>query len=236
MKKNEYLAQLKTELKKNNAADMDDILLEYEQHFAFKMADGYSEEEIAAKLGAPASIAAQFDSVKDSGKNRAGGGLLLKLGLGCTAVFEALFYILFLAWDVVLAVSALTFATLGVCLICSLNVAGLIPYMPYLGSLIFGICMLGLAAIFCAATVYCFAFLKQVIKASLRWHKNMTHASALPPLPWNPQFEPKTRRMLRTVLLWAVAVFGACFVLGFIVLALQAGTMGFWHHWSWFVS
>jgi len=34
MKKNEYLAELKSELKKNNASDIDDIMLEYEQHFA----------------------------------------------------------------------------------------------------------------------------------------------------------------------------------------------------------
>ena len=234
MKKNEYLSQLKSELKKNNAADMDDIVSEYEQHFAFKMADGYSEEEIAAKLGAPSVIAAQFDSAKKAEKSGSG-GFFVKLGLGFTAIFEAMFYILFLAWDIVLAASAVTLAVVGVCLICAVNVSGLIPYMPYLGSLILGVSTLGLAAIFVVAAVYCFAFLKQVIKASVRWHKNMTSASALPPLPWNPQFAPKTRRTLRTILLWAVAVFGACFVLAFVVLALQAGSLGFWHHWNWFV-
>ena len=51
MKKDEYLAQLVNELKKNAVADADDIVNEYEQHFAFKMADGFSEDEIAAKLG-----------------------------------------------------------------------------------------------------------------------------------------------------------------------------------------
>lgn len=236
MKKNEYLGELKSELKRNNAADMDDIMSEYEQHFAFKMADGYSEEEIAAKLGVPAQIAAQFDSAKDIGKKMTGTNFFLKLGLGFTAIFEAMFHILFLAWDLVLAVLTLTFGVLGVCLISTLNISGLIPYMPFLGSLILGISTLGLAAIFGVASVYCFVFLKQVIKASVRWHKNMTSASALPPLPWNPQFEPKTRRTLRTVLLWAVAVFGVCFVLAFIVMTLSAGTMGFWHHWKWFVG
>ena len=234
MKKNEYLAQLKSELKKNNAADMDEIILEYEQHFAFKMADGYSEEEIAAKLDVPSAIAAQFDSAKEMAKSGAG-GFFVKLGLGFTAIFETMFYILFLAWDIVLAASALTLSVLGVCLISAMNISGLIPYMPFLGSLILGVSVLGLAVIFAVATVYCFAFFKQAIKASIRWHKNMTSASALPPLPWNPQFEPKTRRTLRTVLLWAVAIFGACFVLAFVVLALQAGALGFWHHWNWFV-
>ncbi len=236
MKKNEYLAELRSELKRNNAADMDDIILEYEQHFAFKMADGYSEEEIAAKLGAPKTIAAQFDSAKDMGENQTGAGFFLKLGLGFTALFEAMFYILFLSWDIVLAVSTVSFGTLGVYLVGYFEYFRFFPRMPYLGSLILGISILGLAIIFAVATIYCFAFLKQVIKASVRWHKNMTSKSALPPLPWNPQFEPKTRRTLRTVLLWAVAVFGICFVLSFIGLAFSAGTMGFWHHWNWFVG
>ena len=235
MKMNEYLAQLKSELKKNNAADLDDIISEYEQHFAFKMADGYSEEEIAAKLGAPSVIAAQFDSAKEARKSGSDGGFFVKLGLSFAAIFEAMFYILFLAWNLVLAASALSLGIVGFCLIFAMNISGLIPYMPYLGSLILGISVLGLSVIFGAATVYCFAFLKQAKKASVRWHKNMTNASALPPLPWNPQFKPKTRRSLRTILLWALAVFGACFVLAFVVLAFQAGALGFWHHWNWFV-
>ncbi len=235
MKKNEFLAQLKNELKKNSAADAEDIVLEYEQHFAFKMADGYSEEEIASKLGEPKSIAAQFDSTRDLGKKMTGGGFFLKLGLGCAAFFEALFYILFLAWDIVLAASTIVIGVLGGCLVTTLNISELIPYMPFLGSLIFGISVLGLAVIFGVASVYCFAFLRQMIRASVRWHKNMGSSGTLPPLPWAPQFEPKTRRKLRTVMLGALAVFGVFFVLGFTVLALQAGTLGFWHHWNWFV-
>ena len=44
MTKSEFLLQLKNELKKNNISDLDDVLNEYEQHFAFKLADGFSEE------------------------------------------------------------------------------------------------------------------------------------------------------------------------------------------------
>ena len=60
MTKLEYLTALQTELRKKNVVDVDDIVTEYEQHFLFKLADGYSEEEIAAKLGAPEQIAVQF--------------------------------------------------------------------------------------------------------------------------------------------------------------------------------
>lgn len=61
MTKLDYMAQLAQELKRRGVADADDVLEEYEQHFAFKLSDGYSEEEIAAKLGSPKELAAQFD-------------------------------------------------------------------------------------------------------------------------------------------------------------------------------
>ena len=61
MNKREYLAQLERELKRNHVPDAGEILNEYAQHFAFKLADGYSEEEISARLGEPAALAAQFD-------------------------------------------------------------------------------------------------------------------------------------------------------------------------------
>lgn len=56
MKKNEFMTKLADELKKRGVEDADDVAAEYEQHFAFKLADGYSEEEIAAKLGDPVAL------------------------------------------------------------------------------------------------------------------------------------------------------------------------------------
>ena len=50
MTKHEFMARLASELHKRNVADAADVIEEYEQHFAFNLADGYSEEEIAAKL------------------------------------------------------------------------------------------------------------------------------------------------------------------------------------------
>ena len=51
MTKSEFMTRLEHELRKRNVVDAADVMEEYEQHFAFKLADGYSEEEIAAKLG-----------------------------------------------------------------------------------------------------------------------------------------------------------------------------------------
>jgi uncharacterized membrane protein len=62
MTKNDFLSTLTAELKRRDMADTQEIVSEYEQHIAFKMADGYSEEEIVAKLGDPFLIAAQFEA------------------------------------------------------------------------------------------------------------------------------------------------------------------------------
>ena len=60
MTKHEFMERLTNALKRNGIEDISEIIDEYEQHFAFKMADGFCEAEIAAKLGDPLQLAAQF--------------------------------------------------------------------------------------------------------------------------------------------------------------------------------
>lgn len=62
MTKNEFLSRLSGALASRGVADTADILEEYESHFVCKLADGYSEEEIAAKLGDPTQLAGQFEA------------------------------------------------------------------------------------------------------------------------------------------------------------------------------
>ncbi|NCB52975.1 MAG: DUF1700 domain-containing protein [Clostridia bacterium] len=235
MKKSDYLGRLRDELQKKKIPDVDDIVSEYEQHFAFRLADGHTEEEIAAKLEAPEAIAAQFGTEKSEKSPKSAGGFLLYAGLTFAALLEAMLYILFFAWVIVLGAASVAFAAIGGCLIVNTNVAGLIPAMPYSGALILGISILALAVVSAVGTVYCFAYTKQLIKASMRWHRNMTASSPLPPLPVNPQFSVKIKRTLRTVILSATMVCGVTFVVAYTVLALQAGALGFWHVWHWFV-
>ena len=68
MTRNEFVTQLTAELHKRNVAAAADVVEEYQQHFAFKLADGYSEE-IAARLGDPVALAAQFGAV-EAGERR----------------------------------------------------------------------------------------------------------------------------------------------------------------------
>ena len=83
MTKQEYIDTLIKALKMNKIKEIDEIISEYEDHFAFKIADGYSEEEVAAKLEKPEIIAAQFvydeSSSSKTGK-RSGSSIISKIG------------------------------------------------------------------------------------------------------------------------------------------------------------
>ena len=241
MTRNEYLATLENELKKKHIDDTAEIVEEYEQHFDFKLADGFSEEEIAAKLGAPAAIATQFEAVKAAApgkKANNGGSIWVKIGMATLIPFEWIGFILLFCWVVVLGALGLASAAIGICLIA--QVSSFMQFaalqMPYLSALILGLTMFALAIAFGAGCCYFFAFLKQLVRADLRWHKNVVFGAALPPLPTAPQLKTKSGRALRKTFLISTAVFGVLFVLGFVISVIQAGEFGFWHAWNWFVK
>ena len=86
--------------------------------------------------------------------------------------------------------------------------------------------------------VYYAAFLRQLVRSFGRFqHNALASASgeaALPALAINPQFSAKTRRRLRAAALISLALSAACFVLSYVVCALSAGSLQFWHAWGWF--
>jgi uncharacterized membrane protein len=234
MTKQEYLSELKAELNKNAVADADDIITEYEQHFLFKLADGFDEAQIASKLGAPAHIAMQYAGLPAAGKKKGGKKAFLVLWLTVMGVFEVMLYGAFLWFIVALFCASLVPAILGGELIIGVNVMNILPPMPYGGAIVMGITLLAASVMLVVAALFCFAFLKQMVRASLRWRKNLLSDEALPPLPLSPQFSPKGKRAIRGVFLWALLIFGTTFVLGYAILALYTHSMGFWHALGWF--
>lgn len=103
MKKTEFLTRLNDELNRRNVADAADIVEKYAQHFDLKLADGYFEEEIAARLGDPAMLAAQFGEDEDAPQRRPGSKALTVIGLVLADVFAGLFFLLLVGFAVVLA-------------------------------------------------------------------------------------------------------------------------------------
>ena len=233
MKKNEFLSSLGAELKKNNVSEAADIVGEYEQHFTFKMADGFTEEEIAAKLGSPLALAAQFESaaVAKGGSRK----LLTAVGLGFTDLFVGALYILLFAWGLVMAALSVASATLTVCLLAKINIHSLIPPMPYTSAVVFAVASAALAFIAAIGCLYFAAFVRQSMRSFGRFQRNaLAGAAALPSLPLYPQFAGKTRRWLRTAVLSGLTILAASFVLGVIISTLSAGALQFWHTWGWF--
>ena len=234
MNKKDYLIALRMELERRNVPDLEEIIEEYDEHFRFKLADGYAESEIAVKLGPPERIAAQFESEEEEETYKKA-GLGRKL-LSCfVCIPEIIAGIVFLAWDIVIAAAAIAFTGLGVALAAQLDWTGIIPEMPYRSALVFGICAFALAVLVGCAAFYCFAFLKQSIKSRARWHKNLVSGAKLPPLPASPQFSGKAKRVFRAIVHYTAAAAGVSFILAYVLSALAAKSVEFWHAWEWFV-
>ena len=238
MTKLEFLEKLTAELKRNNVPDAADIIDEYQQHFAFKLADGYPEEEIAAKLGDPAAIAAQYDA--PSPQHKGGRKAVTVLGLGAADFFFGILCVLLCAWQVVMAACAAAFTGICVTLIGGLGRFPLftVPQMPYPCALILGVAFGALAVLSAVGGRYFWGFIRQLTRAFGRFHKNSLAAAsgraALPPLPVYPQFSAKVKRRLRRTATVAAAVFAVCFVAGFAACVIAAGAFEFWHTWGWF--
>ena len=238
MTKVEFLSVLSAILEKNQVSDAAEILDEYEQHFTFKLADGYSEEEIAARLGDPEQLAMQYERSVASTVQRS--GTMTKIGLGFFDIFAALFYLLLAACGAVILVASIAFIAVGICMIVGASPYSLIPAMPYHCSLIIGIALTALGVLAAVGCKYYWALMKQLARSFCRFQRNTIAAAigtpVLPSLPVYVKFAPKTNRRLRKLALIALLVFAAFFILGYVVCALSAGSFEFWHVWGWFAN
>lgn len=239
MTKSEFLLQLKNELKKNNISDLDDVLNEYEQHFAFKLADGFSEEEIAAKLGNPSELASQF--IPDTSQKKYGGRKTVTIiGMIFANIFTGAFFLMLFIFAAVMGVVTVTSGVIGICLIGGYNIYNLIPGMPYLCAIIYAVSLLSFAILSAAACLYFVVFTRQLMRSYKRFHINVMAASAgkatLPSLPVYPLLSAKFKRRLRMLALSSLTVFAVTLVLGYIISAILAGNLEFWHVWGWFAK
>jgi uncharacterized membrane protein len=237
MTRNEFLSKLTDELKKYNITDTADIVSEYEQHFAFKMADGFSEEEIAAKLGNPAELASQFESISEN-KKYEGRKAVAVIGLCITDFFTGVFFLLLMAWEAIMAAFSICNAVAAVCLLGGISPWSLIPSMPYLSGVVFALSLIALAVLSAVGCIYFAAFIRQLMRSYGRFRQNTMAAASgnavLPSLAIHPRLPAKINRRIRTVALLSLSLFAACFVLGMTVSMISAGALEFWHAWGWF--
>ena len=196
------------------------MLEECEQHFAFKLADGYSEEEIAARLGSPAELAAQFEAAPQP--KRRGSVALTWLWLAWADLAYGIFAVLLIAWGAVMAACVLSFGLTAVCLIGRLDrfPPATLPPMPYVSALLLGLALAALTVACCIGCVWIFSAYVQSCRNKLAAARGESKRSQAP--------------RVRTALLVSLAGFGVCLMLGMAVSAKLAGRLDFWNDWNWF--
>lgn len=239
MNRKEFIDILRKKLHENNISDLEEIVAEYDEHFDFKLSDGYSEEEIAAKLGNPEEIAMQYSTGNIEKKASAKKAIVLT-GLVFADIFVGAFFALLFGWILVIGAFTVASATIGISYIGGFNVYSLIPSVPhYWLGLIYALMFLSLAVLSGVGTIYCVSFCRQLLRAYGRFHRNCISSASgkavLPPLATYPQFSMKTQRTFRRMALIFLAVFAVTFVLAFISSAISAGALEFWHEWKWFI-
>lgn len=67
MNRDDYLRQLKLNLYGLSTEEIEDIILDYEEHFQIGLSKGKSEEEISSELGNPRDIASNYISQSSNG-------------------------------------------------------------------------------------------------------------------------------------------------------------------------
>lgn len=238
MTKSEFLEALTAQLNRKKIPDTAEIVDEYREHFACSLADGYTEEEIAAKLGDPCTIAAQYDTIPATSKR---GKKAIAITTLCTADFSfGILCVLLYTCGIVLGALTLSFAALCIGLLTNIRLFGVsfTPQLPYSCAVTLGIASAALAALCGIGTFYFFPSIRRLMRSFGRFHQNvLARASGRPMPPDAPAaspFTPKQRRRLRNLTILFAAIFIVFAVAGFLACARSAEQIEFWHAWGWF--
>ena len=137
-----------------------------------------------------------------------------------------------------LGAAAVAFVLAGVCLGFNLNASNLLPNMPDLVRFIFAAVLLALAVLTAVGTAYFGLYARQLLRSYSRWHRNTLATASgealLPNIPIHPQISAAKNRSMRRIGLIALTVFVITLQAGYMVAALTAGALEFWHVWGWF--
>ena len=237
MNKQEYLHELEKALRVKHVPDNESILEEYAEHFDMKKLDGYSEEEISAKLGFPKDLAEQFASINTSSGTEKWKRVALSIGLVFVHFFVGAFFILLYTWVFALLATSIASAALGISIIARISLWGIIPQMPYFCALFIGLTLLAMAVLSIIGMEYCRLYTTQLLRVYIHWCKSILRKRKIsPPLTIYPQIEAKKRRRMRTIALISLTVLAICALIGVGSMMISAGTFEPWHAWHWFES
>ncbi|MDD3842806.1 MAG: DUF1700 domain-containing protein [Candidatus Izemoplasmatales bacterium] len=229
MTKKTFIETLKVGLAKMNISDFDDIIRDYETHFANELAKGKSEEEIASEIGDINQILADFAPEAIPQKESSGRGALFT-GLVISDFFVFLFFVI--AYILILVPIAL-FASgcaLGIYYSFGINIISVFPIMPYWIGLLFGLDFFFLGLIGLSSIYYYARFLSWMTRKYRFWHQSVLKKT-------EKQFIglEKSSRIMNKIIVYSSFGFLIFAVFGYIIAAISAGSLEFWHVWDWFV-
>jgi uncharacterized membrane protein len=245
MNRQEYLSTLEKSLTAAGVRDNADIIEEYAEHFKRKSADGYSEEETAARLAPPEEIAGQFCEISQKETTGKGGSItrtFLTIAVVFLDIIIAPIFIMLYAWTFTFGLFAFTCALTGaLCIVVghSLSIGDTLilqmPQMPYISAVLTGITVLALMLISAVGTEYCRLYVSQILKKYKRWHSNiLSNKGVSPPLSLHPWITAKKSRIMRTIALVSLVVFVIALVAGLASMMITARSIEPWHVWHWF--
>jgi uncharacterized membrane protein len=229
MTKKTFIETLKVGLAKMNISDFDDIIRDYETHFANELAKGKSEEEIASEIGDINQILADFAPEIKSQKETNGRGALLA-GLIISDVFVLLFFLIAIILILIPIAIFASGSALGIYYTFGLKLISIFPNMPFWTGLLFGLSFFSLGLIGLTSTYYYARLLSLMIKKYSSWHHSVLRKT-------DKQFIclPKSSNLMNKLVLFSTFGFLIFAVFAYIVAAISAGSLGFWHVWGWFV-
>lgn len=237
MKQMEFIKILTKSLKENSVSDVNEIIEDYNDHFEYKLLDGYTEEEISRKLGDPQELATQYESdyVATVQTNK----VITYFGLSVTDFFAAIFIIILCGWIIVsFATSLVSLAIFGT-LFTGITPFSWFPTMPYWCGAIISIWFLSFFVLMLVVTYYSYLYLRQLIKALSRFNKNSINQAQgnpiLPSVGTTPILNKKTSRVIRKTIQLSLSAFAISLILGFLVCWIVSGNIEFWHAFGWFM-
>lgn len=232
MTRNQFMEELGRRLKALNVPDAEEILAEYEEHFDFKLEEGKTEEEIARRLSSPQEIAEEYAAVNRP-QNKFERGVKIA---GITALSVPLCFVYALMWAAAIVLGAFAACALaaGFCLITTVNIAELIPQMPYLPALLTGISCFGLCVLSAVGCVYAALYVTQWGRCYLNWCRRTVRNSSAPALSALPKVSKKFAYGTKLLAAIGLVVFVAALIAGYAAMCLYAGSLEPWHIWQWF--
>ncbi|MGD9910219.1 MAG: DUF1700 domain-containing protein [Candidatus Izemoplasmatales bacterium] len=233
MNKQDFLNNLRIELNKNNVQDIDDIMSDFEEHFANRIEEGIKEDDISRKIGLPEDIAKDYAKQSLPEKNPSKGWI--RFGLVFIDFFAILLLVTVFLSFIVLAAFTVSLFVLGLFLVIGANISNLIPTMPYVSGLLIGISMISLSVFSGIGTMTIYLYIRQWVRAYSRWHKNKLVGNIYPSLSKHPKVSKRKSSILKLINIYSIILFISTFTIGYIVSALLANSFEFWHVWHWFV-